>query len=198
MLPSNQATLAVICLRCSAGFCSRVPGEVAQSIRSEIARFASVKRLANGHLLLRYCLQYHFIVLAVLDTNIVFSALRSRRGASFKVLSKVGMGAFEIAVSVPLVLEYEDVCMRKLDELALDAEDVQAILDYVCSVARHQHIFFLWRPLLRDPKDDMVAELAFASGCDVIVTHNRRDFEQVESLGVRVVGPAVFLRELES
>ncbi|MEO1233502.1 MAG: putative toxin-antitoxin system toxin component, PIN family [Myxococcota bacterium] len=134
----------------------------------------------------------------VLDTSVVFSALRSRRGASFQLLSRVGTGAFEIAVSVPLVLEYEDVCMRKLDDLALEAEDVQAILDYVCSVARHQHIFFLWRPLLRDPKDDMVAELAFASGCDVIVTHNRRDFEQVESLGVRVVGPAVFLRELES
>lgn len=121
-----------------------------------------------------------------------------RNGASFEVLSRVGTRAFEVAVSVPLVLEYEDVCLRRLSELALEADDVAAILDYICSVARHQHIFFLWRPLLRDPKDDMVAELAFAGGCDVIVTHNRRDFSEVESLGLRVLGPAAFLKELES
>ena len=87
-------------------------------------------------------------------------------------------------------------CMRRLDELALDAEDVETVLDYACLIARHRHIFFPWRPPLRDPKDDMVAELALPRVA-AIVTHNRRDFEEIESLGVRVMGPAFFLCELE-
>ncbi len=64
-----------------------------------------------------------------------------------------------------------------------------SIVDYVCSVARPQPVFFLWRPLLRDPKDDMVAEAAVAAGAEAIVTHNRRDFVGVERLGVKVWTP---------
>lgn len=42
----------------------------------------------------------------VLDTNVIYSGLHSRRGASFKLLSLLGSGQFEIHLSVPLVLEY--------------------------------------------------------------------------------------------
>ena len=38
--------------------------------------------------------------------------MRSRRGASFRLLSEVGRRRFEIALSVPLVLEYEDALVR--------------------------------------------------------------------------------------
>ena len=31
---------------------------------------------------------------------------------------------------------------------------------FLCSVAHQQKIFYLWRPILPDPKDDMVLELA--------------------------------------
>lgn len=48
----------------------------------------------------------------VLDTNVIIAAIRSRRGASFKLLSLVGRGYFDIALSVPLVAEYEDVLLR--------------------------------------------------------------------------------------
>ena len=34
------------------------------------------------------------------------------------------------------------------------------ILDYLCSVAIPRPVFFLWRPALPNPKDDMVLELA--------------------------------------
>ena len=50
----------------------------------------------------------------VLDTNVLTSALRSRKGASFRLLSLVGTGRFDIALSVPLVLEYEGVAGEKL------------------------------------------------------------------------------------
>jgi predicted nucleic acid-binding protein len=60
-----------------------------------------------------------------------------------------------------------------------------------------QSIFFLWRPCLQDPKDDMILELAVAAGCEGIVTHNQRDFAGAERLGIKVFPPKVFLRLLE-
>jgi len=63
-------------------------------------------------------------------------------------------------------------------------------------VARRQDIFFLWRPRLRDPSDDMVLEAAVAGGCSQIVTFNLRDFEPGEHLGVRAVTPQTFLRTI--
>jgi predicted nucleic acid-binding protein len=135
-------------------------------------------------------------VLVVLDTNVLVSAIRSRRGASFEVVSRIGSSAFDIAVSVPLVFEYEDAMLRAVPETSLDDSDVADILDYICSVARRQPIFFLWRPLLSDPKDDMVAELAVAAGCDAIVTFNRRDFRAVEAFALKVWSPAQLLRSI--
>jgi putative PIN family toxin of toxin-antitoxin system len=134
-------------------------------------------------------------MLVVLDTNVLVSAIRSRRGASFRVLSLVGGGHFDLAISVPLVLEYEDALIRSLPASDLDEDDVSAILDFVCSVAKHQTIFYLWRPIARDPKDDMVAELAIAAGADAIVTHNLRDFAPVAQVGLRVITPRQLLQE---
>lgn len=110
------------------------------------------------------------------------------------MLELAGTGAFELVLTVPLVLEYEDAALR--GRLTLAAEDIAAIIDYFCTISRHQQIFFLWRPFLPDPKDDMVAEAAFASSADFIVTHNLRDFRRMPELGVAVLTPGSFLRKL--
>jgi len=132
---------------------------------------------------------------AVLDTNVIVSAVRSARGASFRLLTLVGSGRFEIALSVALVLEYEDALMR-LPESRFDEEDLGAVLDYLCAVGHHQRIFYLWRPVLRDPADDMVLELAVASGSGTIVTFNERHFGGCETFGIRVATPQTFLAEI--
>ncbi len=56
----------------------------------------------------------------VIDTNVFISALKSKKGASFKLLSLIGGGSFEINLSVPLVLEYEDVAKRSELQLSID------------------------------------------------------------------------------
>jgi predicted nucleic acid-binding protein len=91
-----------------------------------------------------------------------------------------------------LVLEYEDAMLRRGG--GVGAREIGNVLDYVCRVARRQPIFYLWRPLLRDPKDDMVAEVAVAAGAVAIVTHNRRDFRAIENFGIRVDSPQEFLK----
>ena len=131
----------------------------------------------------------------VLDSNVLVSALRSNQGASFALLREVGVEAsFEIALSVPLVLEYESVLKRRTE---LDPDDIEKVVDYLCSVGDLREIHFLWRPFLRDPADEMVLEVAVEAGAEVIVTHNVRDFRGVEkAFGVRVQRPREFLQEL--
>ena len=129
----------------------------------------------------------------VIDTNVFVAALMSRRGASYKLLMLLGQGRFELNISVALILEYEDVAMRKLDLLSLPEARVVDILDYVCAVGQHQNLYYLWRPVLRDPADDMVLELAVASASQYIVTFNIRDFVGSERFGVEAVAPREFL-----
>ena len=140
---------------------------------------------------------YHFPVpRAILDTNVVVAALRSDRGASFRLLSLVGEGRFDIAVSVAQVLEYEDALLRHLPHSPFDEDDLRELLDFLCKVAHRQEIFYLWRPVLRDPADDMVLELAVASRSKFIVTFNERHFAGCEAFGIRVVTPGTFLEEI--
>lgn len=130
----------------------------------------------------------------VIDTNVFVAALMSRRGASYRLLMVLGQGRFEVSISVALLLEYEDIARRKLDMLLLSEESLADILDYVCVVAQRQSLYYLWRPILRDPADDMVLELAVASASESIVTFNRRDFAGSEQFGIEVVTPREFLR----
>jgi putative PIN family toxin of toxin-antitoxin system len=133
----------------------------------------------------------------VIDTNIFLSALRSNQGASFLLLTHIReSGLFEINLSVPLVLEYEDVCKRPGLVPTLSDQEVDDLLDYFCSVARQHKIFFLWRPFLKDPKDDMVLELAVEAQCDFIITFNRKHFVGSEKFGIRALTPQEFLREV--
>lgn len=132
----------------------------------------------------------------VIDTSVFVSALRSRRGASHKLLMLLESVKFEANVSVPLVLEYEDAARRLIGEIPLTERDIDDILDYVCKVANRRKVFYLWRPFLKDPKDDMVLELAVTAECDFIVTYNKGDFQGVELFGLRAVTPKEFLQEI--
>jgi len=132
----------------------------------------------------------------VLDTNVLVAGLRSRLGASNRVLSLVGTGRFEHVVSVALLFEYESAVMRPEASIRLPRSVINDVLDYVCAAGERQLIYFLWRPTLPDPSDDLVLEVAAHGRCDRIVTFNTRDFVGSERFGVRVETPTMFLRSL--
>jgi predicted nucleic acid-binding protein len=114
---------------------------------------------------------------------------------SHRLISLIGVSdQFQVSVSVPLVLEYEDVLKRQSSTLGLTHAEIDGILDYLCSVARRRRIFFLWRGFLSDPKDELVLELAVEARCDLIITFNRRHFTGIERFGLRMMTPREFLR----
>lgn len=112
----------------------------------------------------------------VIDTNVVIAALRSKKGASNKLLSLVGTSKFEIHDSVALILEYEDVIQRQRTELGLSQGEISIFINSLCSMAHHHKIHFQWRPFLTDVNDELVLELAVSANCEYILTHNITDF----------------------
>jgi putative PIN family toxin of toxin-antitoxin system len=130
----------------------------------------------------------------VIDTNVIIAALRSKRGASAKLLSLLGTGLFDFHLSVPLVLEYEEVILRQRATLNLTNDEGSDFIDSLCALAGHHKIHFLWRPFLRDEDDAFVLELAVAARCNYIVTYNVKDFGGVEQFGIRAISPKTFLQ----
>ena len=132
----------------------------------------------------------------VLDSNVIFAGLYSNTGASYQLPMLMSQGRFESCVSVPLILEYEQALLSKEELFEQSRDEICDILDFVCMVSIRQSVFYLWRPFLRDPKDDMVLEVAVASDAEYIVSHNKKHFSDVERFGIRVLTPSEFLRKM--
>jgi putative PIN family toxin of toxin-antitoxin system len=132
----------------------------------------------------------------VLDTNVVISALRSRRGASFAILCRIGQDWAPL-ISAPLILEYEAVGKRESQRLKIAEHVVEALIHAFCFFGEATDIHFRQRPFLPDPGDEFLLELAVAGRAEAIVTHNVRHFVGVEKFGIRVLTPREFLRTIE-
>ena len=131
----------------------------------------------------------------VLDTNVLVAALRSPFGASYALVSALPITGWELVLSVPVYLEYQDVLLRPgLVPSAFSRSDIMALCRFLAASAHAQDIYFLWPSFLPDPKDDMLLELAVAASATHIVTHNTRHFHSAESFGIRALAPAAFLR----
>jgi len=132
----------------------------------------------------------------VIDTNVLFAALKSLRGASYKLVSLLPTERFSVAISVPLIIEYEDVLRRGKLPAYITEKDISDFIDFFCHIGDQQDIFFLWRPFLPDPSDDLVLEVAVAGGCDAIITYNKRHFKNAKKFGLRILDPKEFLAEI--
>jgi putative PIN family toxin of toxin-antitoxin system len=135
------------------------------------------------------------VIRVVLDTNVIVAGLRSRRGASFRLLELVATGEIELCVSVPVALEYEEVLKRESPRHALPPEHLDGFLDFLFSASVHAGIQFSLRPALPDPDDDCILELAVRTNA-AIVTFNTRDFRGAAVYGVPVFRPGELLERL--
>ena len=126
-----------------------------------------------------------------MDTDVVVAAVRSRQGASRAWLRAALLRRCELVLSVPLLLQYEEVLCRpeQLAAVGGSVDDIGTMLDAVCRVGSPVEIDYLWRPMLREPDDEMVLELAIQSRAAALLTFNLRDFQGAERFGVEVVRP---------
>jgi len=134
-----------------------------------------------------------------LDTSVLFQALHSTRGASHHILQLIARKEVVIALTVPAFFEYQEVLYRpkSLELIALEREDVDAVLDMLLLQGKLHDISFLLRPNLSDPDDDLFVECAFASQSDFLVTSNIRDFSggELGPLPFAVLTPTAFCRQ---
>lgn len=137
---------------------------------------------------------------ALLDTNILVAGLSSQAGASFALLDAALRGRLELLASPALWLEYEAV-LKRPNIVALHhltANEVDDFLNALAGVVTPVQSHYLWRPQLRDPKDEMVLEAAINGQASHLVTLNVRDFTPAAShWRVALIAPGSFLRFLE-
>jgi predicted nucleic acid-binding protein len=88
------------------------------------------------------------------------------------------------------------VARREAKHFWLHPERIEDVLDYLSANAQEQAISFRSRPLLSDPDDDFILELAVAAQARYVVTHNLRNFAGVEKFGVEAITPANMLMRL--
>ena len=139
------------------------------------------------------------IMKIVVDTNVILPSLMSVDGVSNKLMVWLFTKKEKInVVSNTLVTEYEDVLLREKNRKfypQFSTEDLKFFIDDICLISHHQKINFLWRPFLKDIKDDMVLETAFNASCDYIITYNAKDFAGVqEQFGIKIITPKEFLK----
>jgi putative PIN family toxin of toxin-antitoxin system len=135
-----------------------------------------------------------------LDTDVMVAALRSDQGASRQLLLAALDGGIDLLVSVPLMVEYEAVLTRAehLEAISLAADEVQEILDAVARVCIPVPLWFLWRPRLKDPADEMVLETAVNGNADWLVTFNARHLRDgAGDFGIRVMRPSEAWKEVQ-
>ena len=135
----------------------------------------------------------------VLDTNVLVAAMRSRTGASHRLLlEQANPRSWTLNLSNALATEYVEVIHREGAKLGHAPASLDTFLNFVCHASVEREVFFRWRPFLSDPDDEMVLELAVACAATHLVTFNKRDFAGAERFGIHVLTPEEFLAVLRS
>ncbi len=132
---------------------------------------------------------------AVLDTDVLVSALISPGGPSAALLLELRAGAFELVVSPLLLEELEDVLARPKLRTWVTPAEAAAYL----AVIREESILYADPPpsgaaLCADPDDEFLIDLARSAGADAIVSGDRHLLDLRPMLPV--LSPAEFLATL--
>ena len=136
---------------------------------------------------------------AVVDTNILIRALIKPQGAVGPVLTRLRNGDYTLLYAEPLL----DELMAKLalprirDKYHLTDDDVETVLALI--LLRGEPVMPQRRiTACRDPKDNIVLEVAVAGEADYIVTGDNDLLVLHPFEGIPIVGPAEFLKALKT
>ena len=136
-------------------------------------------------------------MLVVLDTNVLFAALISPRGAAYRVLSLVIDGDLICAATPALWAEYEEQLSSERFRVLtpLSKQQIDDVLDYLASIVKPAHNDFTWRGILADEDDALVAEAAFNASAETLITFNLEHFRVLRGqVSFEIQTPEDFLK----
>ena len=137
----------------------------------------------------------------VFDTDAIVAAMRSPSGASAALLGAVLDRRLTMLASVPLFFEYEAKCTDPVHWTAAGMSQKQAdiFINGIAALVLPVKTHYLWRPMLRDPNDEMVLEVAVNGRADAIVTFNLRDYGDVpKKFNIEVIKPSTAIRRVKN
>ncbi len=122
----------------------------------------------------------------------------SKIGASYFILQQVRNRKIQIALSLPVFIEYQDVLKRdkSLKDFELQLKDIDKFLRFIAYIGKIFEIYFLLRPNLKDEKDNKIVELAVTSQSNYLITSNIRDFKNAELKyeQLKIITPSEFVK----
>lgn len=136
----------------------------------------------------------------VFDTSVWIAAIRSRRGASFALLSEMPHRRFQFGISVPLFLEYQAKLLEAgtKGQTRINREQTETILSALAFFGTEVSIYYWLRPNLKDENDNIVFECAANFGASTIITHNVKDFlkPELKIYEIDILTPGQFIKKI--
>lgn len=137
------------------------------------------------------------MIRAVLDTNVVFSALSSRGSRPEQVLRAAILGNYQMVLSQPLLDEYRRILLgtnfRRANTGADALRAAEEMLIAFQMMASMVVVSRVPRIVPDDPKDDIVVATAFIGCAHYIVSGDQHLTKMENYEDIAVVGPAKFL-----
>lgn len=134
---------------------------------------------------------------AVLDTNVIVSALLSAAGPPAELLRELRSGSFQLIVSPRFLEELRGVIARPYFATHIDplrARETIRWLEHIGIPSPDPETHARFTP---DPKDDYLVALARAAGADVLVSGDRH-LTELEDPRPPVLTPREFLDRLNA
>ena len=125
--------------------------------------------------------------------------MRSPSGASAALLGAALEQRLTMLASVPLFFEYEAKCTDPEHWAAagLTQGHANIFVNALAALVEPVKIHYLWRPMLRDPNDEMVLEAAVNGAEEAIVTFNLRDFGNAPNrFNIDLMTPSIAIRRV--
>jgi len=135
---------------------------------------------------------------AVLDTNILISAVITPRGTPAKVLQAWREGAFDLIASPPLLYEIKNTLSRPkiAHRYRLTTEDISDVLALLASGATLVTGTISISVPITDPDDIPVLACAVEGQADYLVTGDGDLLHLRSYQGIQIIRPTDFLRIL--
>jgi len=135
------------------------------------------------------------MIRAVLDTNVLVSALLVPLGNEAQLLVAVRQGKLVPCISEDILAEYSEVLSRKKFPFR------RSSIDETLQLMRSRGLSFQPETIVAlspDPEDDAMIACAFAAQADFLVTGNRRHFPQEACGSTKVVSARELLEALRT